>query len=524
MNYYAEGGQAHGLKSIAQELPNYGRYNDDMVAHISSDEARLLKSLGGAGTINPVTGLPEFGLGSSLKKAWKGTVGKLEDAVKPITEPITDAIKPILPYVQYVAPFIPGVGTAMAVGLGALGGGFAGGGGFNFKRGLMGGMTAYGLSNLAAGINAAGAPPTPTPAMPDPTAVSDIASSLGSTASTAPGSQAAMLAEQSAGFGPAGLENIASSASYAPPPLELGGFAPPSEIAQTGLTTPPPSMASTISDYGTKASADLGQSMQGVKNLTGLGETTMSSKDALSALGTEFGKGSAMGAYMGATGSMALDEQEKYLEEQKRLGAITDAEYANQMEKIKRGRESAIAAMQANPYQFAQGGEVPGFAFGGIPNIEELIKKFGSLTRTDEKELRDAQTFGLDPSKFSEQGLLGAAKAVNAGSDDATKMAYAAMVNNPYQFAAGGEMPPRFLSGGGDGMSDSIKATINQDQPARLADGEFVIPADVVSHLGNGSSKAGAKQLYSMMDKVRHARTGNKEQGRQINPNKFLPA
>jgi hypothetical protein len=73
-------------------------------------------------------------------------------------------------------------------------------------------------------------------------------------------------------------------------------------------------------------------------------------------------------------------------------------------------------------------------------------------------------------------------------------------------------------------MSDSIKATINDSQPARLADGEFVIPADVVSHLGNGSSKAGAKQLYSMMDKVRKARTGNPKQGKQINPRKYMPA
>jgi hypothetical protein len=72
-------------------------------------------------------------------------------------------------------------------------------------------------------------------------------------------------------------------------------------------------------------------------------------------------------------------------------------------------------------------------------------------------------------------------------------------------------------------MSDSIKATIDGNQEARLADGEFVIPADVVSHLGNGSSKAGAKQLYSMMDKVRKARTGTKKQGRQINPNKLMP-
>ena len=82
---------------------------------------------------------------------------------------------------------------------------------------------------------------------------------------------------------------------------------------------------------------------------------------------------------------------------------------------------------------------------------------------------------------------------------------------------------PRFLSGGGDGMSDSIKAKIEGTQEARLADGEFVIPADVVSHLGNGSSKAGAKQLYDMMDRVRKARTGNRKQGREIKPTKLMP-
>jgi hypothetical protein len=81
-----------------------------------------------------------------------------------------------------------------------------------------------------------------------------------------------------------------------------------------------------------------------------------------------------------------------------------------------------------------------------------------------------------------------------------------------------------YLNGQGDGMSDSIPATIEGKQPARLADGEFVIPADVVSHLGNGSSKAGSKRLYAMLDKIRHARTGNKKQGKQINPNKYMPA
>jgi hypothetical protein len=81
----------------------------------------------------------------------------------------------------------------------------------------------------------------------------------------------------------------------------------------------------------------------------------------------------------------------------------------------------------------------------------------------------------------------------------------------------------RYLQGGTDGMADKIPARIGKDQPAALSHGEFVIPADVVSHLGNGNSDAGAKKLYSMMDKIRQARTGTKKQGKQINPDKFMP-
>jgi hypothetical protein len=101
----------------------------------------------------------------------------------------------------------------------------------------------------------------------------------------------------------------------------------------------------------------------------------------------------------------------------------------------------------------------------------------------------------------------------------------------PYSYADGGIASlgsysdgGRMLKGPGDGMSDNIPASIGGKQPARLADGEFVVPADVVSHLGNGSTDAGAKQLYSMMNKVRKARTGNPKQGREIQPRKYLPA
>jgi hypothetical protein len=81
----------------------------------------------------------------------------------------------------------------------------------------------------------------------------------------------------------------------------------------------------------------------------------------------------------------------------------------------------------------------------------------------------------------------------------------------------------RYLQGSTDGMADKIPAAIDDNQPAALSHGEFVIPADVVSHLGNGNSEAGANKLYQMMDRIRQARTGTKQQGKKINPDKFMP-
>lgn len=81
----------------------------------------------------------------------------------------------------------------------------------------------------------------------------------------------------------------------------------------------------------------------------------------------------------------------------------------------------------------------------------------------------------------------------------------------------------KYLRGHTDGMADKIPAKIGADQPAKLSHGEFVIPADVVSHLGNGNSDAGANVLYSMMAKVRKARTGTDKQGKKINPENFTP-
>jgi hypothetical protein len=448
MNYYAQGGQALGLKSIAQELQDMGRGGDTMLAHINPQEAAMLKAMGGSGTINPATGLPEY-----FKKFWKSSVGKVEDIVKPITKPITDAVKPILPYVQYVAPFIPGVGPLAAAGLGALGSGFAGGGGFNFKRGLMGGMTAYGLSNLYAGMQAAGGAGT--------------AGSAGATAAPVelgvPGTEVVAGEVAQTGLSTPGAFDQVMAGDFSGAASTVGDSVSQGMSSAYNTVTDP----NTYAQMGDKFTTQMGDAGQGIKNLTGLGDTTMTAKDAAGAFGNQFGTGSAMGIYGGITGAQALDEYDEMKLQADLAAAENEQERAAIMARINEGRRRAEEAVRNNPYQFAYGGSVD----------DEL---------------------GFDDfNEYQSGGIASMAK---------------------------GGMAPRFLSGGGDGMSDDIYATINGKQPARLADGEFVIPADVVSHLGNGSSKAGAKQLYSMMDKVRTARTGNKKQGKQINPAKYMPA
>jgi hypothetical protein len=108
------------------------------------------------------------------------------------------------------------------------------------------------------------------------------------------------------------------------------------------------------------------------------------------------------------------------------------------------------------------------------------------------------------------------------------------MTNGGQMFARGGMSHlgdysdgGRLLKGPGDGVSDSIPATIADKRPARLADGEFVVPARIVSELGNGSTEAGARKLYAMMDRVQKARgktTGKDRVAVNSRAEKLLPA
>ena len=112
----------------------------------------------------------------------------------------------------------------------------------------------------------------------------------------------------------------------------------------------------------------------------------------------------------------------------------------------------------------------------------------------------------------------------------------ASLQNQPKTMASGGMTGynlggysdgGRLLKGPGDGVSDSIPASIGNRQPARLADGEFVIPARIVSEIGNGSTDAGARKLYAMMDRIQRARNktvGNGKVAVRSGADKMLPA
>ena len=145
-----------------------------------------------------------------------------------------------------------------------------------------------------------------------------------------------------------------------------------------------------------------------------------------------------------------------------------------------------------------------------------LASALGDTKRDEEEE--DEYSSQLDRFTYNPDTYV--ARAASGGLMD-TAVARRLMGGGQLgSYSDGGQA----LQGPGDGMSDSIPGVIGGAQPARLADGEFVVPADVVSGIGNGSTDAGSRQLYAMMDKIREARTGRTKQAPEINPRRMMPA
>jgi hypothetical protein len=248
----------------------------------------------------------------------------------------------------------------------------------------------------------------------------------------------------------------------------------------------------------------------------------------------------------GALGNQAAGFLKKYLYDPK-TGAVNLA-----------GLGSAAMALYAMKNQDKQGGyNKP------VPKMD-MVREQIQYNDPNRRPGEAGRQYFTDP-RYAAQGdaeALAAAKTASAGQASGIQAAYQprpAPAPNPYagkmnlaysspaqapaqtgglpqiptQLTARGGIPMaqggiadagRYLRGKTDGMADEIETSIDEEQPALLSHGEFVIPADVVSHLGNGNSEAGAEKLYEMMDRIRVARTGTKEQGKEIDPDKFIAA
>jgi hypothetical protein len=162
----------------------------------------------------------------------------------------------------------------------------------------------------------------------------------------------------------------------------------------------------------------------------------------------------------------------------------------------------------------------PNMPDGGIYRDTDVdTARKDALTATMIRLGKTSKGAGIKPVALPKTSIKGLGD-ISGATRDVTEAAKGGTMSHLGGYSDGGRM----LKGPGDGMSDSIPATIAGKQPARLADGEFVVPADVVSHLGNGSTDAGAKKLYGMMDKIRKARTGKKKQAPAVKANKYMPA
>lgn len=179
-------------------------------------------------------------------------------------------------------------------------------------------------------------------------------------------------------------------------------------------------------------------------------------------------------------------------------------------------------------YQSQQQKDQPKTGYqGGIPHYAAVREQVSNTYDPNRRAGSSGQTYFTNTHYATAADAPAAQTEVNAEA----KAAEAKNKENPARetkkMASGGLAAlaqGRYLGGPTDGMADKIPAKIDGKQEARLSHGEFVVPADVVGHLGNGNSDAGAQRLYSMMDRIRKARTGTTKQGKQINPDKFLPA
>jgi hypothetical protein len=455
-----------------------------MLVHMSPREVRGLQQLarikGGSLTTNPETGLPEAGfLEDILPMVAAGA------AIYFTAGAATPALAGAF---GSAAPFIAGAGAGALIGGGsaAIQGGDVGQGAL---MGGIGGLASAGMGSMMG--------PTPTPTGAE---IANVGAATGQAATV----NAPVLSQ-------AGV----SGAAPAITPTGTG--------AMGGLQAPTAG-APQLGQFNAGANPAYGNAPSGVPGLTGAPQAGQYAA-SLSAPAPAPTGGSDLGNWwakqspwekagystLGAGLVAGLNAPPKELNE-------TEEEYTSRLKRISPDFK-AQKPIQPNPYYqpryptyAAQGGLMDAYQAGGpVERMSQMNTALNPQGGMYPQGMIDKTQYALPTQRPTSMEV------VDAGAQRTFAKGGIADLGG---YSDGGRM----LKGPGDGMSDSIPGVIANKQPARLADGEFVVPADVVSHLGNGSTDAGAKRLYAMMDKVRTARTGKKKQAPAINMNKYLPA
>lgn len=503
------------LHNLAKKVQNTGRGKDSMLVHMSPREVQGLQALakvkGGALTTNPKTGLPEAGfLEDILPMVAAGaaiyfTAGAAAPALMSAGMGATSA------------GILAGAGSGALIGAGsaAIQGGDVG------QAALMGGVTGA----IGGGISGAmgGGAAAPTPGAESVTAVGQGTSAA---AANAPLTQATQVGTQAINVNPSTgmavdpLAGAGNTFSYNPAgEMVPSNYSPQitgaqsQQVLTSGVGTPP-----NPADAGKTANQLAGDRLQqqdAARVAAAQKDPNASWWSKQSAM--EKAGYSTLGAGLVAGLNAPPNES-----------GAPDEDYTSPIKRISPNFQ-AQQPIQPNPYYrpkypvyAAQGGLMSAYQNGGpVERMTQMNTAMNPQGGLYPQGMIDKTQYATPTQRPTSLEVVESQPTYDARVNPmtGTLMAGGGLADLG-SYSDGG----RLLKGPGTGLSDGIPAVVGGNQPARLADGEFVVSSDVVSGLGGGSTDAGAKKLYAMMDRVRQKAHGSKKQIKKINDAKVLPA
>jgi hypothetical protein len=493
------------LQLAAKHLAAHGRGDDKVLVHMTRGELKSLNDLAMAGgghlTINPHTGLHEAGflramlpmiIGAGLAAATGGTSLAMTPAMTGL---------------------VVGAGYTAATG--------------SVKKGLMAGLGAYGGAGMGSSLASSGA--------------STGANMAGAEATTAGDAYAKELAAKQAAMNTTipsgGIENLNATVAKLQPNLtaeQLGqaGAEAADKVGMPNFKTPigtvanPQFSATTQTAMANPISTGFNtatSSLQGAKDFALANKTPLTVAGVSALVNTEEKKPQEI--------KYDADQGQRFNFQSNPTAAATGS--------VPNPNIPSYEQMMSNPQNFgaeqryfnpqyvnrAAGGPVEDMSNNAAMGANTMYPMANMSTSSFATPYQAPQSTNMLANMAPSGG-----GAVNMMSGEpsmqGTRMATGGISDAHYNlggYSDGG----RLLRGPGDGVSDDIPAMIGEKQPARLADGEFVVPARIVSELGNGSTEAGARKLYAMMDRVQSARkktVGKDKVAHNSRADKYLPA